>query len=150
MHTLRPSLSTLGLAVALFSVSSWAQQNITVDPSGVAIQNGNQAVQVHNAPAATPEPVPTTYSITGMGRTETHPCAPGESFAISGQGHTITLTGDCRSVAVSGQGHRITVEGVGAIVVSGVGNHVKWHHALDGRKPSVQSSGVGNSVKRWR
>lgn len=147
MRFIRP---VLVLSVVFLSTSSWAQQSITVSPSGVAIQNGPQAVRVPNAPPPPLEPVASTYSITGMARTETHWCAAGESVSVSGQGHQVTLTGDCRAVVVNGQGHHVSIEGVGSIEVSGIGNHLRWQYALYGRKPSVQSSGVGNSVKRRR
>lgn len=88
------------------------------------------------------------YEIDGMNRSETHVCQPNEEVLVTGQGHVLSLTGDCRKVQVSGQGHTITVEVLGALELSGIRNTVTWGAALRGRKPTLRVTGIGNSVKQ--
>lgn len=88
------------------------------------------------------------YEIDGLNRSETHACQPNEEVLITGQGHVLTLTGDCRKVQVSGQGNTISIEVLGALELSGMHNTVTWGAASRGRKPSLRVTGIGNSVKQ--
>ena len=126
---------------AAISIPALAQGKITVETS-------TGKVEVSNAPRAVE--AATSYLIEGQGRSETHTCQPNEEVNISGQGHVVTLSGPCRKVLVSGQGHTVSVETVGSIEVSGMGSNVTWRTALSGRKPTIRSTGMGNSVKQLR
>lgn len=110
--------------------------NVKVAPGAVAVENAG--------------PAPTTkdgkWAVQGQGRTETHACAPNEDVEINGQGHTITLTGPCRSVAVNGQGNTVATDVAAAIAANGMSNTVTWKQAATGKKPKVSIGGMGNSV----
>jgi hypothetical protein len=83
----------------------------------------------------------------GQGATKSRECADGVT-RVDGVGERLRLTGECSSVVVSGSGNRVTIERTASINVSGMNNTVEWEESLEGDKPKVISSGIGNSVTR--
>jgi hypothetical protein len=87
-------------------------------------------------------------SINGSNRTVTHACtadAP-KRVTISGNQHTITITGACDDVIVSGMRHTVTIESAAAITVSGMENKVMYKSGIGKKKPKITTSGMKNSV----
>ncbi|MBL8918302.1 MAG: DUF3060 domain-containing protein [Myxococcaceae bacterium] len=109
---------------------------VKVAPGSVAVENAGPAPTVKDG----------KWAVQGQGRTETHACTQNEDVEINGQGHTITLTGPCRSVAVNGQGNTVATDVAASIAANGMSNTVTWKQAATGKKPKISIGGMGNSV----
>jgi hypothetical protein len=90
------------------------------------------------------------WQVDGMGRTETHACAPNEDVQINGQGHVITLTGPCRTVQVSGTSNQVKTDVAEKIQANGMSNSVSWKAGPGGKKPKIQLSGMGNTAPQLK
>jgi hypothetical protein len=77
------------------------------------------AAQAVPAQANEPE-----VSITGAGQERDADCAAGNSVVITGNAHTINLTGACETVAISGIGHKVTIEQARDVTVDGTKSEV--------------------------
>lgn len=85
--------------------------------------------------------------ISGVNQDQSHDCK-GRSFNIAGTSNTVKLTGQCQNLKVSGTSNSVDVEGVAAINVSGVQNHVTWERGVNNKPPSISNSGIHNSVSQ--
>jgi hypothetical protein len=129
------------------------------DAKDVEVKTGGGATTVKSAPGetdadeaqgSTQRAVDGKWMVDGMGRTETHACAPNEDVVITGQGHVITLTGPCRNINVSGQSNQVKTDVAASIQASGMSNSVGWKAGAGGKKPKVALSGMGNSAKQMK
>jgi hypothetical protein len=82
-----------------------------------------------------------------VGKKQTIQCQ-GQSVEINGSGNTLTLQGECPDVEVNGTSQTVYIEIAGAIEVSGVGNKVFWGKALKGDRPSIDKTGINNTVEQ--
>ncbi|MBM4777442.1 MAG: DUF3060 domain-containing protein [Archangiaceae bacterium] len=153
------------IAFAQVTVTGKNGKTVKVGAGGVEVQNatgkvkvntGGTSVKVESDDEKTVEVdddgvAPTaakdgTWLVEGQGRTETHACAANEDVRIEGQGHTITLTGPCRTITVNGQGSVVTTDVAAKIEANGMNNQVKWKKAATGKKPVISLSGMNNGA----
>jgi hypothetical protein len=79
------------------------------------------------------------------GLERTYDCAGGNA-EVRGNDNVLTLR-NCRQLTVSGNDNAITLQGpVRLIRVPGDNNGVTWSQGVDGKAPSVETSGSGNRV----
>jgi hypothetical protein len=153
----------IALLAACFALTASAQVTVKgkdgkvvkVGAEGVEVENANGKVKVNaggtaveaeaddDAPQAAK---PGEWLVDGQGRTETHACAKDEDVRVEGQGHTVTLTGPCRSVRVEGQANTVTTDVAAVIIAEGQGNKVSWKKAAIGKKPKISLSGQNNAA----
>jgi hypothetical protein len=81
-----------------------------------------------------------------VGGVETIQCN-GQSVDVKGTSYNLTLLGECPDVDVSGTGNVVKIERAGRIKVTGVNNRVVWMESLQGDRPTIAQTGLGNSVK---
>ncbi|MEW5740881.1 MAG: DUF3060 domain-containing protein [Myxococcota bacterium] len=127
-------------------------QTVQVNAAGTTVTDGKgNTITVENTGTG---PAPTladgVWTVTGQGRSGTHVCGANEEVRISGQGHTLTLTGPCKSVLVSGQSNNIATDTAETILVSGMSNQVSWKSGPGGKKPKISVSGMGNSAPQLK
>lgn len=117
------------------------------ETTAVDVQGGDpDALKAGGTGAAVTGTKDGKWVLDGQGRTESHACGANEDVEINGQGHTITLTGSCRSVQVNGQGNTVAIDTAAAIEANGMNNNVSWKHAASGKKPKIALNGLGNSI----
>lgn len=97
----------------------------------------------------------------------TYDCAADPVVNIAASAGTFTLTGECKEVNVNGSklvitaadvgeiningaSNKITLGVVAQIAVNGAKNKVTWKKAKTGKKPTVSTTGVGNSVAKGK
>ena len=82
-----------------------------------------------------------------VGGVETIHCQ-GKSVDVRGTSYDLTLLGECPDVDVSGTGNVVRIERAGRIQVTGMNNKVIWTESLQGERPTIKRTGLGNSVKQ--
>ncbi len=85
--------------------------------------------------------------VTGSNERRSIECNGG-TVSIIGGANELTLRGACKKVDITGAGNTVAIESVGAIEVSGANNRITWQDGLDGRRPRVSRTGLGNVVSR--
>jgi hypothetical protein len=88
-------------------------------------------------------------AISGGNQRRTFECG-GKNVIVSGSMNELTLRGECPRIDITGGGNTISVDQVGRIDITGAGNRVTWARALDGTRPRVSTTGVGNVITRLR
>ena len=121
------------LAGALLALGAVQAQTVQIGPNGVSVNVTGAGVGG------------TVYAVTGSGKTLTYTCH-NSSVAVSGSANQLTLKGSCRSLSVSGSSNSVSVAAVGRVAVSGSANRVTWHSGLNGGRPLIGVTGVGNTV----
>ena len=84
-----------------------------------------------------------------VGGKETIECG-GQSVEINGASSDLTLLGDCPHVEVDGSSNTVHIEQARHIEISGMGNTVIWERGANGRRPSIETSGLGNTARQGR
>jgi hypothetical protein len=84
--------------------------------------------------------------IDGKAQKLTKDCA-GLDVAVQGQGHKITLKGQCKALTVTGDGNTIVVQAAERIAVTGDNNTVTWAKKINNAPPVITQAGKGNKVK---
>lgn len=127
-------------------------QTVQVNAAGATATDGTDSTLAVENTGLGPPPtlVDGVWTVTGQGRSGTHVCGPDEEVRISGQGHTLTLTGPCKKVQVSGQSNNVSTDTAESIVVSGMSNQVSWKSGPGGKKPKISVSGMGNSAPQLK
>ena len=88
-----------------------------------------------------------TLSVTESGLKRSYDCGGGPA-EVRGHDNALTLR-DCSQLTVSGSRNTLTLEGaVRLIRVPGDDNRVSWSLGTDGKPPSIETSGSGNSITR--
>jgi hypothetical protein len=109
------------------------------DGGTVSVEGESGTVRVTGAAA--------TVSVAENGLRRSYDCAFGQA-EVRGNDNELTLR-NCRQVTVSGSRNALTLEGpVRLIRVPGDDNRVVWSHGVDGKAPSVETAGSGNSITR--
>lgn len=89
-----------------------------------------------------------TITVNGVGQTKTY-SSDGGTAVISGVKNIITINGYVSRLEVSGSGNTIYTDKISRISVEGTDNKIFYTTAPNKNgKPSVSSSGVGNSVRK--
>jgi hypothetical protein len=138
---------TVAVDGAAVNVNSGAKA-VRVDAAGSAVNvnAGSAAADAVGAPA-----VNGVWSVNGgQGLVQSHACAANEDVSVSGQGHTLTLTGPCRTFNVAGQGNKIVTDFAERINVSGMNNTVSWKAGANNQAPKVSVSGMGNAAPQLK
>ena len=73
----------------------------------------------------------------------------GQDASLAGNGNTMTIRGDCRSLQIAGDGNRVLVDmaASGSIRVYGSNNQVSWSSKGE---VEVTTAGPGNTISRAR
>lgn len=125
---------------------------VTVDTEGAEDEAGAAAEDAEDSAAVAVDEVTgsgkDSFVVAGNARKIAHECKPNEKVSISGNSHTVTLTGPCKSVNASGNAHTISVDTAGAITVSGNGIKLTYRAGLEGKEPKIVKSGNKVVVKK--
>ncbi len=71
----------------------------------------------------------------------------GAALGLAGAAATrLHLVGRCPRVDITGAGNEVTIDLAGTISVTGTRDKVTWHDGLDGRQPSVTTTGLLSTV----
>ncbi|HTL36573.1 MAG TPA: DUF3060 domain-containing protein [Kofleriaceae bacterium] len=100
------------------------------------------------APAFADEP---TWKVTANDASYSYVCGGDDWVAISGNGNSLTITGQCGLVEVAGSGNKISIETVGTIKVNGNNNDVRYSGAPEGKtKPAIKNKGKANTIRKTK
>jgi hypothetical protein len=80
-------------------------------------------------------------------KTKSYDC-DGKVYKLSAVKSDLTFSGKCEELIVTGTDNKIHVENVGKIKVEGVNNKITYGEGIDGKKPSIDNSGVNNTVEQ--
>jgi len=83
--------------------------------------------------------------ISRAGTTGTFDCRD-HTVTISAAATRLHLVGRCPRVEITGAGNEVTIDLAGTISVTGTRDKVTWHDGLDGRQPSVTTTGLLSTV----
>lgn len=124
--------------------------------TGVDVKTGTNAVKVNTGAADDGDdgdddaPAGKGWIVQGQGRTEAHACKAGEDVTLDGQGHTITLTGQCRHLVVNGQGSKVVTDFAESITLNGMNNTASWKAGPTKKGPKIALSGMGNAAPQLK
>ena len=134
------SLTLLGASAAL---ADDAKTKVKVGKGGVSVETGGTKVKVEDPDDNDSDEVeeateaaaakPGVFAVTGNNQKLSHACGGAKKGAtvieITGNNHSITLTGPCTKLTVVGNGHTVTTEEIGSIQAPGNNLSTGWKKA---------------------
>jgi hypothetical protein len=90
-----------------------------------------------------------TWKLDANDSSYSYVCGGGDWVAVTGNGNTLTITGDCALVEVAGSNNKVTMEGVASIKVNGNNNDLRYTRAAAGKtKPVIKNKGAANTIRK--
>ncbi len=83
------------------------------------------------------------------GGRETIECG-GQSVELNVASSDVTLLGSCPHVEVNGSSNTVRIEQARLIEITGTGNTVIWERGPNGKRPSIDDSGLGNTAREGK
>ena len=141
------------LVVGLFAGSLWAAENdgrladskaksVGARSAGADKTQGDGSAAFEVSRTADDD-----VKIEGMNQEMTLECTRG-TILVQGTSNTVKLIGECQTLRVAGKSNQVSVEAVAVIKVAGIENQVTWERGVNNKPPSIQNSGINNTVSK--
>ena len=90
-----------------------------------------------------------TWKLDASDSSYSYVCDGGDTIALTGNGNTLTITGECAGIDVAGSRNKVSLESVGTIKVNGNNNEVSYTRAPAGKaKPVIKNKGAANTIRK--